>query len=134
MRKYSENKCKKIHIGKINNICPDLKVHDKSIESSDCEKYLGDLFSNTAKNKSNIISRRDKGYGKVSDILSILSEVPLGKYKIYIALILRQAMLINGMLQNSEAWSDLTIKDIELLEEVDEFLLRSVFDAPSKTP
>ena len=131
---YSENKCKKMHIGKKNNICPELKVHEKSIKVSECEKYLGDLISNTAKNKPNIISRRDKGYGKVSDILSILAEVPLGKYRTQMALKLRQAMLINGMLQNSEAWSNLTLQDIEILEEVDEFLLRSIFKAHSKTP
>ena len=32
---YSLTKCKKIHIGKKNNVCPDLKVHKKSIESSE---------------------------------------------------------------------------------------------------
>lgn len=87
--KYSVDKCKKIHIGKQNNICPELKVHEEALEVSECEKYLGDLVSSTAKNKPNIISRRDKGFGKISDILSILSDVALGKYKIHMALILR---------------------------------------------
>ena len=43
-------------------------------------------------------------------------------------------MLINGMLSSSEAWSDVKDGDIKLLEDVDEFLLRSLFKAHSKTP
>ena len=42
-------------------------------------------------------------------------------------------MLINGILHNSEVWSDLKINEIKMLEEVDEFLLRSIFKAHSKT-
>ena len=63
--KYSVDKCKKIHIGKQNNVCPELKVHEEAMEVSECEKYLGDLVSSTAKNKPNIISRRDKGFDKI---------------------------------------------------------------------
>ena len=43
-------------------------------------------------------------------------------------------MLINGILHNSEAWSDLKLEDIKLLEDVDEFVLRSIFKSHSKTP
>jgi hypothetical protein len=46
------------------------------------------------------------------------------------SLILRQAMLINGMVYKSEAWGD----DIKLLKDVDESFLRPVFKAHSKTP
>ena len=130
---YSVDKCKEMHIWKSNNICPELKVHEDTMKASECEKYLGDLISSSGKNKPNIMSRREKGFGIVSEILSILSEVPLGKYKIQIALILRQAMLINEILHNSEAWSDLKLDDVKLLEDVDEFLLRSIFKSHSKT-
>ena len=79
-------------------------------------------------------SRRDKGFGIFSDIMSLISEIPLGKYKTKIALILRQAMLFNGIVYNSEAWSDVKEEDIRSLEEVDECLLRSIFKAHCKTP
>ena len=131
---YGANKCKKIHIGKVNNICPTLKVHDEDMKNSDSETYLGDIISNTGKVRPNIQSRREKGFGLASEILSILSEIPLGKFRVEIALILRQAMLINGMLYSSEVWSDVKDSDIELLEDVDEFFLRSIFRAHSKTP
>ena len=132
--KYGWGKCKQMHVGKPNNICPKLKVHEDPMKVSDRETYLGDVVTNTAKVRENILSRRDKGFGAVSDILSLISEVPLGQFKTKIALTLRQAMLINGMVYNSEAWSDVKESDVRLFEEVDEFLLRSIFKAHSKTP
>ena len=42
-------------------------------------------------------------------------------------------MLINGILHNSEAWSNLKLDDIKMFEDVDEYLLRSIFKAHSKT-
>ena len=43
-------------------------------------------------------------------------------------------MLLNGILYNSEAWHSLTEADIRLLESVDEYLLRALVKAHSKTP
>ena len=51
-----------------------------------------------------------------------------------IGLQLRQAMLVNGMLFNSEAWHAVSEKEIKLLETVDEYLLRSLVKGHSKTP
>ena len=47
---------------------------------------------------------------------------------------LRQAMLLNGILYNSEAWHSLTEKDIKVLEAVDQHLLRSLVKGHSKVP
>ena len=127
--KYGWGKFKQMDVGKAYNICPTLKVHEEPMKVSDRETYLGDVVTNTAKVRENILSRRDKGFGAVSDILSLISEVPLGQYKTKIALTLRQAMLINGMVYNSEAWSDVKESDIRLFEEVDEFLLEINFQS-----
>ena len=112
----------------------ELKVHDSKMESSECEKYLGDFITSDGKLKVNIDNRRAKGYGLAAEILAILDEVPLGKHRIEIGLILRQAMLVNGMLYNSEAWHCLSESDIKSLEKVDEYLLRNLTKAHSKTP
>ena len=71
-----------------------------------------------------IEDRKNKGYGIVAEILAILEDIPLGRYKIEIGLMLRQSMLLNGILFNSEAWHAITEKDIKALENVDEHLLR----------
>ena len=51
-----------------------------------------------------------------------------------IGLELRQAMLLNGMLYNSEVWHSITENEIKMLEKVDEHLLRSLVKGHSKTP
>ena len=47
---------------------------------------------------------------------------------------LRQAMLINGILYNSEAWHNVNDKDVNILEKVDEALLRGLLQAHPKIP
>ena len=78
--------------------------------------------------------RKKKGYAIVAEILAILKDIPLGQHMMEIGLQLRQAMLLNGILYNSEAWHDISDDDIKVLESIDEHLLRSLVKAHSKTP
>ena len=131
--KLSSTKCHKMHIGKMTPNCPTLKVHDKDMESTDKEKYLGDILVNNGKILKTIEDRQAKGFGLVTQALAILAEIPLGRYKIQMGLHLRQAMLINGMLFNSEAWHSVNKYHIEMLEKVDHLFLRQMFNSHSKT-
>ena len=83
---YGIDKCKQMHIGKQTNVCPQLKVHNNTMKESDNEKYLGDLISSSGKARPNILDRKEKGFGIVTEILSILSEVPLGHFKVQMGL------------------------------------------------
>ena len=98
------------------------------------EKYLGDIVDQSGKVRSTIEERKSKGYGIVSEILAIVNDIPLGQYKMEIGLMLRQAMLLNGVLFNSEAWHAISENEIKLLEAVDEHLLRSLVGGHAKTP
>ena len=60
-----------------------------------------------------IDDRVAKGFGKISEIIAILSEVPLRKYWVQMGLHLRQAMFLNGVLFNSEACHGVTETDIK---------------------
>ena len=51
-----------------------------------------------------------------------------------IGLKMREAMLINSLLFNSEAWHGVEKEDIKKLEKVDELLLRSLLGSHQKTP
>ena len=42
-------------------------------------------------------------------------------------------MLLNGILYSSEAWHCLTEANIKILQEADEYLIRKIFNAHSKT-
>ena len=46
-----------------------------------------------------------------------------------VALKLRESMLINGILYNSEAWHGVTKKHIKELEALDDALLRKLLNA-----
>ena len=132
--KLSKNKCHNIHIGTSKKECPPLKIHGSMMQNSNQEKYLGDLLDKRGTCRSNIEKRKLKGYSITSNILSIVNEVPLGHWRIQAGLSLRQAMLVNGILFNSEAWQGTDTKDILILEKVDEALLRGLLGAHTKIP
>ena len=45
-----------------------------------------------------------------------------------------QAMLVNSIFFNSEAWHDVTAADVKALDKVDETLLRFLLGSHSKAP
>ena len=104
------------------------------MEQSNQETYLGDVVSKTGKIRPTIEARKAKGYGILTNVLAIINEVPLGHWKIDAGLQLRQAMLLNGVLFNSEAWHNVSQDDLNILEKVDEALLRGILKAHSKIP
>ena len=104
------------------------------MNDSDEEKYLGDLVNKSGKIKATMDDRIAKGYGIITEIKAILNEVPLARYKLEMGLQLRQAILINGLLFNSEAWHSVTEKDIKGLAKIDESLLRFLLGSQSKAP
>ena len=131
--KLSEKKCSRIHVGKNHEQCPEIKVHDHIMKEAEAETYLGDIVDKNGNIKATIENRKKRGQGAVSEIMSILSEIPFGKFKTEVALKLRESMLLNGMLFNSEAWHGLTSANVAALEAVDQQLLRSILNAHSKT-
>ena len=106
----------------------------KGLDETECEKYLGDLISNNGSNQKNILARKDKGTGIVSQIMTKLGGIIFGPYYFEVGLILRGSHLVNGILTNSEAWYGLTISEMEHLEQVDEQFLRSFLEAGKSCP
>ena len=102
--KFGRKKCNKMHIGEDTLVCEDIRVHDSVGKTVIQDKYVGDVLENNGSNKANIKERLDKGYGIMIETLSILSEIPLGPYRMSVGLRLREAMLLNGIMFNSEIW------------------------------
>jgi hypothetical protein len=97
------------------------------------QMYLGDIFSADGSHKKNIEHRRNKGHGVINQIMQILEKVFFGKYYFEVALVLRSSMFLSSLLLNSEAWVNLTEKDIRSLEQSDEILLSRILDCASNT-
>ena len=103
-----EEKCHQIHVGKENLVCPDLKVHQSTMMKVASDKYLGDIVSEDCLNRRNIEAKQAKGMGYISQIMIILQEVCLGQYYFETAILLREAIFINGILTNIEVCYGLT--------------------------
>ena len=65
--------------------------------------------------------------------MDILGSVYFGKYYFEVALVLRSSLLLSSLLLNSEAWVNLSEKDIRGLEQTDEILLSRILEAESNT-
>ena len=104
------------------------------MKESRSEKYLGDIIHKSGSAKPNLANRLSKGWGRVNEILAIVKEAPLGRWRIRAGLQLRLALLVNGTLFNSEAWHGIKMGQIEAFEKVDEALLRGLLQGHSKAP
>ena len=94
-------------------------------------RYLGDIVSASGAMRPCIEDQRNKGWGKVSELKGILSELPAIR-RVEIGLKLREAKVHNGILYNSEAWSNVSDADMERLEQVSTAALRALVDGHAK--
>ena len=125
--KLSEEKSVVLHIGKkkCQNLCPTLKVHNSVMRTADSVRYLGDVISSSGSLRPCLEDRRNRGWGKVAEMTGILAEMP-SERRIEVGLKLREAKVHNGILYNSEAWSNVTDKDMDRLGQVDMAALRAI--------
>ena len=127
--RLSQTKCFKIHISKRKKDCMlKLKVHENDMKEVRKAAYLGDIL-----NEDTIDDRKNKSIGRVNQITSILSSISFGFFYMDIALVLRESMLLNGILTNSEVWYNVKNEHIKVLESADKDLMRKILDAHSKT-
>ena len=132
--KNGKSKCHKMHVGKENMLCPDLKVHGTKMGQVTEDTYLGDIISHDGSNLKNIKSRVGKGLGIISQIENILETVSFGCYYFEIAMTLRESLFLNGILTNAEIWYNLKKSEVEELEELDRLLLRKIFSTKISCP
>ena len=110
-----KSKCHLMHIGKSSTVCPDMKVHGHIVDRVSQAVYLGDVISQDGSNTANVKDRVSKGMGLVTNIMHLLQTVSFGSQYFEIATTLRESLLINGMLTNSEIWYGIKKKEIEEL-------------------
>ena len=154
---FGVDKCHPIHVGGQEHLTPELYVDnwevkkiseegkgvknlkdvcegDIMVERADADTYLGDIISKDGSNKKNIMARKAKGHGIVKQIQDMLEAICFGPYEIEVALLLRNALLLNGILTNSEVWYGTTLEETKQLEQIDEILLRKILETPSSSP
>ena len=70
----------------------------------------------------------------MKQVIQMLEELTLGDFFFEGAMILRASLFLSSLISNSEAWVNLTKKNVTDLEKVDEQLLRKILSAHPKTP
>ena len=103
------------------------------MENKDSQLYLGDIITTNGKCDQNIQTRRNKSIGIINQIMEIMKSTYFGKYYFEVAMVLRSSLLLNSILLNSEAWINLTNKNIRMLEQIDESFLSKILEADSNT-
>ena len=98
------------------------------------DKYVGDIITNDSKHTKNVMTRRSKGMGVIGEIICILDGLTLGSHYFSTAMMMRQSMLVQVLLSNSETWLRLTKNDLSKLESVDRMFFRRIFQVPNSTP
>ena len=134
--KLSADKCSKIHIGNkaTKETCPEHKVHQENMKNTKKEKYLGDFITEKANSKETIKHRTIRGNAVLSQMTSLLNDIPLGRKRIEMGLTLRKAWFLNGCLFNSEVWCGYNHNDLNDLEVLDHKILKLIIGAQAKVP
>ena len=117
--KLSSSKCSRVHIGKQINPCPDLKVHEDQMKTSNKEKYLESFITTEGNLDSTIENRVQKAWSYYAEIKAIINDFLFGERKTEIGLMLREAMFLIGILYDSEACHNITEKHVEKISLVD---------------
>ena len=128
------SKCHTLHIGKKITPCQDLQVDGYSMENVCSDSYLGDILSYNGKLDVMIEARVSKGIGLVSQIFDVLKNIPWGSFYFEAALTLRESILVNGLLFNSEVWYGLKQAHIDKIETIDNIFYRKLFKVTFSCP
>ena len=91
-----------MHVGSSENRSPSLTVHDTLMTSVEKDKYHRNEISADGKNTRNVAGRISKGIAINTQINQMLDMSSLGHHCVEIALLFREALLLNGILKNCE--------------------------------
>ena len=103
------------------------------MENKDSQLYLGDVITSDGRCDVNIQKRKNKSIGIINQIMEIMNSTYFGKYHFEVAMVLRSSLLLNSILLNSEAWVNLTNKNIRTLEQIDESFISKILECESNT-
>ena len=114
---HKGKKCKSLVANKKKkNLLPNLMIGDEATENASVIEYLGDIFNAKGDNSDMIKDRVRRGIAAIVSIEAIMSDLQLGTFTVSVYLLLYHSLFLSTMLFNSQAWSNLSKKDIDSLQ------------------
>ena len=97
------------------NPVPTLYVNGEEVGVVSSIKYLGDVFNSKGNNDDLMEDRVKRGTAAMVSINGFMRETSVGPHTINVHLLLYNAIFLSSMLFNSQAWSNITEKNVKQL-------------------
>ena len=115
------------------NPVPVLYINGEEVAEVSSIKYLGDLFNALGNNDDLIADRLKRGTAALVSINGLMRETSMGQHTISVYLLLHNAIFLPSILFNSQAWSNLTEKNIRELTRIQMRFLKKMMSVKLAT-
>ena len=131
---YKVPKCMTMAINdKQNDAPPPLFIEGTELKKVKEIVYLGDVINDKGNNDSLIDDRVKRGISAMVRIEALVKEAGLGIHTINVHILLYSSLFVSCMTFNSQAWSNLSEKNISSLEKLQSKCLKKIVNAPQAT-
>ena len=131
---HKGKKCKSMVTNKKKkDLIPELFIGDEAIENASLIEYLGDIFNIKGDNTDMIKDRVRRGIAAIVSIEAIMADLQLGTFTVSVYLLLYRSLFLSTMLFNSQAWSNLSKRDMESLQRCQLKILKKILGCTRST-
>ena len=118
---------------KPSDVIPRLLIDGSVVPTKNVSEYLGDHFNCKGDNNDLVEERAKKGKAAIVNSMAMCSDVTMGFHAIQTLLLLYHSLFIQVMLNNAQAWCNLTKANLQSLQTIQLKYLKRTFHAPSST-
>ena len=97
---------------------PELEIGGEKVQDVNLITYLGDVFNNKGNNDDLVADRVKRGTVSTISIHGFMREASLGAHTLSVFILLHNAIFTPSVIFNSEAWSNMTEKNIAALTTI----------------
>ena len=93
---------------KPSDVIPHLFIEGTEVPVKEVAKYIGDKFNNKETNTQLGEERVKKGKSCIVSAISLCSDITMGNHAIETLMLLYRSLLVQVVLYNAQAWTDMT--------------------------
>ena len=112
---------------------PELEIKGEKVQEASLITYLGDVFNNKGNNDDLVADRVKRGTVATISIHGFMREASLGTHTLNIFILLHNSIFTPSVIFNSEAWSNITDKNVAALTTVQTRYLKKMMGVRQAT-